>query len=73
MYLHWFILPCHCREKPERIFELFTEIARPSSADDVEPFVLQKYPSDYNDEVCLISKTNFGLFVKYDDILMRKI
>ncbi len=43
----------YSRENPEKIFEVFTEIARPNQADD-EPFVLQKYPEDFCDEVLVL-------------------
>lgn len=47
------------RDNPERIFELFVEIGKPSN-DDEEPFLLQHYPLDYADEGILKDVPKFA-------------
>ncbi|GAB1607797.1 DENN domain-containing protein 1C-like isoform X7 [Argonauta hians] len=47
------------RENPERIFELFVEIGKPSG-DKEEPFILQHYPPDYTDEGILKDVPKFA-------------
>ena len=38
------------RDKSKKVFEVFTEIARPATSKD-EPFVLQIFPQEFDDEV----------------------
>ena len=38
------------RESPEKLFDVFTEIARPTE-EGSDAFVLQQYPEHYCDEV----------------------
>ncbi|XP_074654474.1 DENN domain-containing protein 1A-like isoform X2 [Tubulanus polymorphus] len=40
------------KENPDKIFEVFAEVGRPSVPDG-EPFILQKFPEEYDDEVVL--------------------
>ncbi|XP_029649417.1 DENN domain-containing protein 1A isoform X3 [Octopus sinensis] len=47
------------RENPERIFELFVEIGKPSG-DKEEPFILQHYPPNYTDEGILKDVPKFA-------------
>ena len=41
------------RENPTKVFEVFVEVARPSSSDE-HPFIIQKYPEEYDDKVKMI-------------------
>lgn len=47
----WMLCMFTFRENPDKIFEVFTEIAAPNE-DGSEAFVLQQYPQGYSDEVC---------------------
>lgn len=47
------------RDNPERIFELFVEIGKPSNNDEA-PFLLQHYPLDYSDEGILKDVPKFA-------------
>ncbi|XP_059151510.1 DENN domain-containing protein 1C-like isoform X2 [Physella acuta] len=47
------------REKPQRMFEVFVEIAKPEGADDA-PFIIQKYPQDYEDKEALMMIPKFA-------------
>ncbi|XP_013420108.1 DENN domain-containing protein 1A isoform X2 [Lingula anatina] len=47
------------RENPDKIFEVFAEIARPNESSKA-PFVLQTYPENYEDEEVLQSIPKFA-------------
>ncbi|XP_052219677.1 DENN domain-containing protein 1A-like isoform X3 [Dreissena polymorpha] len=47
------------RENPEKLFEVFIEVGKPT-AHKSEPFILQKYPLDFNDEEVLKSVPKFA-------------
>ncbi|KAK6979743.1 DENN domain-containing protein 1A [Biomphalaria glabrata] len=47
------------REKPERFFEVFVEIAKPEGIDDA-PFIIQKYPADFEDKEALAMIPKFA-------------
>ncbi|KAH9499652.1 DENN domain-containing protein 1A [Bulinus truncatus] len=47
------------REKPEHFFEVFVEIAKPEGIDDA-PFIIQKYPSEFDDKEALMMIPKFA-------------
>jgi hypothetical protein len=50
------------RAHPEHVFEVYCEVATPSSSssDPTEPFILTKYPENYSDEEILKSIPSFS-------------
>ncbi|XP_052789027.1 DENN domain-containing protein 1B-like isoform X10 [Mya arenaria] len=46
------------RENPDKLFEVFFEIGKPT--EDAAPFILQKYPLDFNDEEVIKSVPKFA-------------
>ncbi|XP_005095262.2 DENN domain-containing protein 1B isoform X2 [Aplysia californica] len=47
------------REKPKRLFEVFVEIAKPEGENEA-PFIIQQYPSDYDDKEALVMIPKFA-------------
>ncbi|XP_053380942.1 DENN domain-containing protein 1B-like isoform X2 [Mercenaria mercenaria] len=47
------------RENPEKLFEVFLEVGKPTEEKN-EPFILQKYPLDYNEADVLKSVPKFA-------------
>ncbi|XP_076454915.1 uncharacterized protein LOC143289725 isoform X2 [Babylonia areolata] len=47
------------RENPDKLFEVFAEVGRPEQ-EGTEPFILQKYPPDYNEQDVLNNIPKFS-------------